>query len=43
MRSIKSTVDNAIVRIVYFTHLHIFIMRDVEKVRNNIKRRKHLF
>ena len=40
MKSIKSTVANAKVRIAFFIHLHIVFTRDVEKVRKIIKRRK---
>ena len=44
MKSIKSTVDNAKVRMVFFIHFHIVIMRDVENVRGVIKRtKKNLF
>ena len=34
---VKSIVANAKVMIAFFIHLHIFIMRDVENVRNVIK------
>ena len=40
MKRIKSIVANAKVRIVFFIHLHIVIMRDVENARKIMKRRK---
>ena len=40
MKRIKIFIANAKVRIAFFIHLHIVIMRDVETGRNIIKRRK---
>ena len=40
MKSIKSTIANAKVRIAFFIHMHFVFMRNVEDVRNIVKRRK---
>ena len=38
MKRIKSTVANAKVRTAFFIHLQIVVLRDVENVRNIIKK-----